>query len=213
MEHSAPLGQRTRLLLQGGAVPFRLSPFEVIVLLALLAATMFGGYQVYARTTDLNKAVVAPPTFIPAFRQTLTSNVSTTGTVIASQQVTLTFGTTGKIKEFLVGLGAQVTAGQALARIDDSDLQQTVKSAQSNVDSAVARYNAATQGPQNTDILTAQQAVNSAKSQLATAQQNLADLKAKPLPADTAKAQQGLLTAQNACRARRTQSQRRRQDA
>ncbi len=198
MEHSAPLGQRTRLLLQGGAVPFRLSPFEVIVLLAVLAATMFGGYQVYARTTDLNKAVAAPPTFIPAFRQTLTSNVSTTGTVIASQQVTLTFGTTGKIKEFLVGLGAQVTAGQALARIDDSDLQQTVKSAQSNLDSAVARYNAATQGPQNTDILSAQQAVNSAKSQLATAQQNLADLKAKPLPADTAKAQQGLLTAQNA---------------
>jgi multidrug efflux pump subunit AcrA (membrane-fusion protein) len=198
LEQSAPLGTRTRLLLQGGSVPFRLSPFEVITLLVVLGAAMFGGYEAYAKMTDLNAPVAAPPTFIPAFRQNLTTSVSTTGTVVSSQQVTLTFGTTGKIKEFLVGLGAQVKAGQPLARIDDTDLQQAVKSAQSNLDSAVARLNAATQGPQTTDILSAQQAINTAKSQLATAQQNLADLKAKPLPSDLAKAQQGVLTAQNA---------------
>jgi HlyD family secretion protein len=159
---------------------------------------MFAGYTVYARTTDLNAAVPAPPNYIPAFRQTLTNSVSTTGTVVASQQVTLTFGTTGKIKEFLVKLGDQVASGQPLARIDDSDLQQAVKSAQSNLDSAVARLNAATEAPQATDISTALQTVNNAKGQLATAQQNLADLKAKPTASDIAKAQQGVLSAQNA---------------
>jgi len=198
LEQSAPLGNRTRLLLQGGTVPFRLSPFEVIVLLAILGVAMFGGYTVYAKATGLNETPPPPPTFIPAFRTDLTSTVSTTGSVVASQQVTLTFGTTGKIKEFLVGLGAQVTAGQPLARIDDTDLQQAVKSAQSNLDSAIARYNAATEGPQPADIASATQALNSAKAQLATAQQNLADLKAKPLPSDLAKAQQGVLTAQSA---------------
>jgi multidrug efflux pump subunit AcrA (membrane-fusion protein) len=198
LERAPPIGTRTRLLLQGGAAPFRLSPFEGVVLLTVLAGTIFGGYTAYAKLTDLNAPVATPPVYFETQRTTLTSTVSTTGTVQSSQQVTLTFGTTGKIKEFLVGLGAQVKAGQALARIDDTDLQQTVRSAQSNLDSAVARYNAAVEGPSATDTASALQAVNSAKGQLATAQQNLADLKAKPTPSELAAAQQGLLQAQNA---------------
>jgi len=174
LERAPPIGTRTRLLLQGGSVPFRLSPFEGVILLAVLGVTMFGGYTVYARLSDLNAPVPTPPVYFEAQRTTLTSTVSTTGTVQSSQQVTLTFGTTGKIKEFLVGLGAQVKTGQPLARIDDTDVQQSARSAQSNLDSAVARYNAAVEGPSATDVATALQAVNNARGQLATAQQNLA---------------------------------------
>ncbi|HXH22538.1 MAG TPA: efflux RND transporter periplasmic adaptor subunit [Dehalococcoidia bacterium] len=198
MNQAPPLGNRTRLLLQGGSASFRLSPFEGVVLLAVLAAAMFGGYNAYARLTDLNAPVESPPVYFEAQRTTLTSTVSTTGTVQSSQQVTLTFGTTGKIKEFLVGLGAQVKAGQPLARIDDTDLQQAVRSAQSNLDSAQARLNAVLEGPSTTDIASAFQSLNNARGQLATAQQNYADLKAKPTATELATAQQGLLQAQNA---------------
>lgn len=198
MEQVPPIGTRTRLLLQGGARPFRLSPFEGVVLLGLFAATLFGGYSAYAKLTDLNSTPPTPPTYIPAFRTTLASSVSTTGSVQSNQQVTLTFGTSGKIKEFLVGLGATVEAGQPLARIDDSDLQQAVKSAKANLDSAQARYNAAGQGPSAADLAAAQQSLNSASAQLANAEQNILDLKAKPTFAELAAAQQGLLQAQNA---------------
>ncbi len=198
MEQSPSIGSHPRLLLQGGSVPFRLSPFEIVSLLALLTVAAFAGFSGYAKVTDMNAPVATPPTYIPAFRTTLSSSVTTTGTIASSQQVTLTFGSTGKIKEFLVGLGAQVTTGQALARIDDTDLQQTAKSAQSNLDSAQARLNAALQPPQTTDVASSLQAVNNAQGQLATARQNYADLKAKPTPSDTITAQQGLLTAQSA---------------
>ncbi len=198
MEQSPPIGAPRRLLLQGGPQPFRLSPFEGVILIAVLAATAIAGYKVYASRSDLNAPVDTPPVYFEAQRTTLSSTVSTTGTVASSQQVTLTFGTTGKIKEFLVGLGAEVKAGQALARIDDTDLQQTARSAQSNLDSAQARYNAAAQGPSATDTASAFQAVNTSRGQLATAQQNLTDLKAKPTQSDLNTAQQGLLSAQNA---------------
>ena len=133
MEQSPPIGQRPRLLLQGGGGGFNLSPFEIISLLVVLAVTIFGGYTAYARFTDLNKKPPAAQTFAPAVRTTLTSSVSATGTVQSSQQVSLTFDVGqggGKIKEFLVKLGDQVTAGQALAKLDDTDLAQSLKSAE-----------------------------------------------------------------------------------
>ena len=139
----------------------------------------------------------APPTYLPAFRTTLTSTVSTTGTVQASQQVTLTFGTTGKIKEFLVGLGARATAGQPLARIDDAELRQVLQSAETSLASAQARLNAALQ-PKETDIAGAQQSLVAARGQVATAQQNLNDILAKPTLSDVSTAWQAVLTAENA---------------
>src|SRR3954464_11369549 len=103
----------------------------------LLAA--FVGYKAYAKVTDLNKAAPVANTYLPAFRQTLTSTVSSTGTVAATQQVSLHFDIgqgTGKILKFFVGLGDRVTAGQPLAKLDDQDLVKTLASAQSNLSAA-----------------------------------------------------------------------------
>jgi HlyD family secretion protein len=198
LEQSPPLGQPARLLLQGRAASFRLSPFEGLTLLVLLAVTAFGGYTAYARLTDLNAVPAAAPTYIPAFRSTLTSTVSSTGTVQASQQVTLTFGSAGKVKEFLVGLGAEVKAGQALARIDDVQLQQALKSAETALASAQSRLDSARLGPTVSDIASGQQTLATANSQVATAQKNLDDLLARPTAADIAAGQQAVLSAQNA---------------
>jgi len=173
LEQSPSLGPRPRVLLRGGPVAFRISPFEGVTLLAFLAVAMFGGYTAYARLTDLNAPVATPPIYIPAFRTTLTSTVSATGSVLASQQVTLTFGSTGKIKEFLANLGDEVQAGQSLARIDDTQLQQALQSAQASARSAQARLDAATEGPDASEIAAAQQSLASARTQVTTAQNSL----------------------------------------
>jgi HlyD family secretion protein len=198
LEKAPPLSTRPRILLSGGSATFRLAPFEVISLLVLLAVAAFGGYTVYGKVSGANKTLAAPPIYIPAFRQTLTSSVSTTGTVQASQQVNLTFDinqNTAKITQFLVGLGDQVTQGQPLARLDDTELLQSVRSAQAGLDSAQARYNAVA-NPTADAIASAQQSIASATSQVTTAQNNLNNLLSAPLPADLLTAQQAVGTAQ-----------------
>ncbi len=135
---------------------------------------------------------------IPAFRTTLTSTVAASGTAASGQQVTLTFGSSGKIQEFLVELGDAGEAGQALARIEDSQFKQAVQSAEASLASAQARLNVVFGGSTATELSAAQQSVASAQSQVASSQRNLDDLLLQPTPADIANAQQGILTAQNA---------------
>ena len=201
MEQSPPIGQGSRLLLQGGAGGYRPSPFEGIMLLLFLAIAMFIGYSIYARANHLNAKPPAASTYLPAFRITLTSTVSATGTVSASQQVTLTFDRSGgvgagKIAAFMAGLGDQVVTGQALAKIDDTDLIQAQTSAESALASSQARLNAVI-SPSPADIASASQSISSAQSQVATAQKNLDDLQTGPTAGDRAAAQQSVLTAQN----------------
>ena len=135
-EHSPPLGQAPRVLLGGGGPGrFRLSPFEFITLGAIILVSGFIGYNAYAKVTDLNAIPPPAPTYLPAFRTTLTSAVSSTGSVASTQQVSLNFDIgqgTGKIQQFFVELGQRVVAGQPLAKLDDADLVKTVTSARSS---------------------------------------------------------------------------------
>jgi HlyD family secretion protein len=206
-EHSPPIGQAPRVLLGSGGGPgrFRLSPFEFITLGAIVLVSAFIGYSAYARVTDLNAVPPPAPTYLPAFRTTLTSAVSSTGSVASTQQVSLNFDIgqgTGKIQQFFVRLGDRVTAGQPMAKLDDTDLAKTLTSAKSNLASAQSRLAAVT-SPTTADVAAAQQAVAAAQNQVLTAQNNLQKLR-NPTPADVASAQQavtsaqqGLLTAQN----------------
>src|SRR5437773_1986886 len=101
-------GARPRLVLSGGAARLRLGPFEMVTLAVVILLAAFIADRAYERLTGFNKAVAAPPEYVPAIRTTLTSQVATTGTVQATQQVSLNFdiGTgTAKIQQFLVGLG------------------------------------------------------------------------------------------------------------
>jgi len=165
----------------------------MITLAVITLVSAFVGYQAYAKVTDLNKAAPVANTYLPAFRTTLTSTVSSTGTVAATQQVSLNFDIgqgTGKILTFFVGLGDRVTTGQPLAKLDDADLVKTLTSSQSNLAAAGARL-AAVISPSPADIAAADQTVASASAQVTTAENNLSKLK-NPLSADVASAQQAI---------------------
>src|SRR5262249_26502025 len=69
-------------------------------------------------------------------RGTVTLQVSASGTVAAAQQRGLSFTVAGTVTEVDVKAGDLVKSGQVLARIDPTDAQAAVDSAQSRVSDA-----------------------------------------------------------------------------
>lgn len=64
------------------------------------------------------------------------------GTVIAASDVELGFSTSGRLTEMLVQVGDNVQAGDVLARINDTDAQQTLANAQLQLAQAAMQTNA-----------------------------------------------------------------------
>lgn len=97
--------------------------------------------------------------------QTLQQTVGATGTIEPATESDLSFGSAGTVTAVDVQAGQTVTAGQALASIDASDLQDAVTLADAQVAQAQAEVSAAAGG---TAAATA-----SAAAQLASAQAKL----------------------------------------
>ena len=173
-----------------------LSPTRVVMLAVAFLAGIVGSYVVYARVSGLNAAPnVSVNTYVPAFRTNLTTTITTTGSVEATQEADLGFGVNGEITAINVALGDQVKAGQELARLDDTQLHTSLRSAQANLASAQVRLDTLL-NPSSADIASASAAVLSAQNQVASTQQALADLQAKPTASDIASAQQSVLSAE-----------------
>ena len=102
----------------------------VVVALAAsgLAALLLTGHATATATSSATTAIVK--------RGTVAQTVSAAGTVQAASTRGLSFGTSGTVTVLGVKAGDAVTAGQVLAKIDDSDAQDAVDSAQTAVDSA-----------------------------------------------------------------------------
>src|SRR2546425_1330636 len=96
-------------------------------------------------------------------------SVAVSGSVAASNQTKLSFKTAGKIAAVYVTVGQQVTAGQALAKFDTTDLEAALAQAQANLVTAQNNYNRTASTTSDS-----QKALNQARQQaaqdLATAQ-------------------------------------------
>jgi len=142
----------------------------------------------------------------PVTKGTVTQSVAISGSVASSSQAKLTFQKTGKVTAVYVSVGQQVSAGQALAKVDSTDLenalaqaQSSLRSAQVSYDRAVASANDAqrsldqTQQSTQTDIANAQQAVTKLKANYVTAK-NAALSAATTIYTDIGSFQSGLDT-------------------
>src|SRR5438477_8393245 len=96
-------------------------------------------------------------------------SVAVSGSVAAMNQTKMSFKSTGKISEIYVSVGQQVIAGQALAKLDTTDLETALAQAQANLLTAQNNYNRTASTTSD-----AQKALNQARQQaapdLATAQ-------------------------------------------
>src|SRR5438105_1049270 len=112
MQIAAPLGRPVRRFLPARGLGTRpmLLAFTAVVILAAAGVVAYQRFLAPAPAAPLGQVV-------PVQRGNVAATVSATGSVVATRQAKLVFANTGGIKEILVNVGDQVTAGQPLARL------------------------------------------------------------------------------------------------
>jgi RND family efflux transporter MFP subunit len=221
MQIAVPLARPVRRLLPAGGLGARTRP----ILLVLLALAVIAGAGVVVYQRFFAPAPPAlPGQVVPVQRGNVAATVNATGSVVATKQAKLVFATSGRIKDILVNVGDQVSAGQPLARLvaDASQvkldtarsqltttqlkLQQLTEAATpEDMAAAQAAYSAAAaklsdlqSGPTSADLQAAQAAVVQASASLDDANGKLQTLLSGATAVDRATAQAGLIGAQNA---------------
>jgi multidrug efflux pump subunit AcrA (membrane-fusion protein) len=136
----------------------------VVILAAFIVRSIF--FPPGPATTGLNVRKVS--------RATISSTVTGTGNVEPITQINVNFKASGTLTEVDVKPGDSVTAGQNLAKIDPTQLQSAVDTAQHNLATATTSYNdtassvAATNSSDSAAIASDQAAINTDNSAIAT---------------------------------------------
>src|SRR5258707_3994574 len=107
-----------------------------LILGVLVLAIAGGGYYYYstkARSRRATTVTVAPVQTATAFRGNIVLQASGTGTLIAANQISFGFGTSGQIAELDVKIGDQVQTGQVLGKIDDTAAKAVYDQAKRNL--------------------------------------------------------------------------------
>jgi multidrug efflux pump subunit AcrA (membrane-fusion protein) len=117
-------------------------------------------------------------------RGAVTQTVAVSGSVSSAGTVKLNPATNGKVAQLFVAVGQQVTAGQPLARLDTTDLQAALTTAQNNLAGAQTNYDKAVSAVSDAQSTLAQTQQSTAND-IATAQSSLAKLKANYAAAET----------------------------
>jgi HlyD family secretion protein len=159
------------------------------MLVIVLAALIVGGTIMVVRgntgtaTVDYRTA--------EATRASIQQTVAISGSVNPSGTARLNFRSSGRLSSILVSVGQQVTAGQELARIEATDLENTLANAEAGLANAASNlqrqnqaYADAQRGLDNarkaasTDVANAQAALAKLKSNYAAARTNYVNLTA-----------------------------------
>ncbi len=129
-------------------------------------------------------AAVADVRTAQVSRGSVTQTVAVSGSVSSAGTVKLNPVTNGKVAQLFVTVGQQVSAGQPLAKLDTSDLQAALATAQNNLAASQANYDKALSGvsdAQNSFVQTQQSTAND----MATAQASLAKVRSNYAAAKT----------------------------
>jgi HlyD family secretion protein len=109
-------------------------------------------------------------------RGTLAATISAAGTIAAQAQVSVQFQNSGQVKAVNVKVGDTVHAGQVMASLDTAELETEVASAQAALESAQAKLALAKQAPSDSEVKAAEAALASAQATLRAAQNEAAHL-------------------------------------
>lgn len=131
------------------------------LLVAAIVVLAGAAYAYYAVTTAAPAAAdeEAPLQTTTARRGDIVISATAAGAIIPASDVQLSFSTNGVLSELLVGVGDSVKAGDVLARLDDSDAQQTLANAQLQLSLAAMKTDAsATETGVSSDDISIEQA-------------------------------------------------------
>ena len=154
----------------------RLLSIGLVVL--LLAGAVVTTWQLTKKSSS--RAAAAPVSVttqrVTVGSGTIKQTVSASGTIEPASQADLSFAVSGQVTAVSVTVGQKVTAGQTVATIDATALQDTVNAATQTLAADQARLSSdQSNGASTSQIYSDQAAVTSAGTQLTTAKQNLAD--------------------------------------
>ena len=156
----------------------------ILVIVALLVGA---GVLFVRRQEQTAEAGVTIPT-APVTRGSIEELVSARGNVIAEDEATLGFQTSGTVAEVLVRKGQHVEAGEVLARLDTTTLEWQVAKAEASLETAKARLEQAKKPASEQDLTSAQSALDSAIA-------HLEDVKAGASEEELASAREALKSA------------------
>jgi multidrug efflux pump subunit AcrA (membrane-fusion protein) len=102
---------------------------RLILSVVVAALVLGGGGTAWALTRSTGPALRTAT----VTRGSVAQTVDVAGTIQSVNQATLSFPVAGKVKKVAVGVGDTVTAGQALATLDTTSLDQAVQTQQTNL--------------------------------------------------------------------------------
>lgn len=152
------------------------------ILVIVLAAVLVGGAVTVFRGTSGTPAVTYRTA--EATKASLAQTVAISGSVNPSGQARLNFRSSGRISAISVAVGQQVTAGQELARIEATDLENSLANAQNTLASALSNLQRQNQSYADS-ARSLDNARRTADSDVASAQAALAKIKANYAAART----------------------------
>jgi HlyD family secretion protein len=121
--------------------------FKIIWIVVVVAVLAGAGYFIYSKTTTskATKTTTAATLHTTTAKQgDLVIYASGTGNLVASQSVSLGFGTSGTISKLNVKLGDQVKKGDVLAELDTTTAQTTYEQARRTLLNLTSASNIAT---------------------------------------------------------------------
>jgi HlyD family secretion protein len=149
---------------------FRKRLFWIVALALVLAVAGGGGYYYYRNAHLQAQAATEDLTVTTSLvkRGDLLLTADGSGTLMPAKELSVGFGSGGTLTEMLVKVGDKVQAGQALARIDDTDAQTQVQEAEISLRQAEISLAALTDKADPAELAAAQASVSSAKAALTT---------------------------------------------
>jgi HlyD family secretion protein len=143
-----------------------------VVLIIIIASA--GGYYYYASVYTPSQVVEEAPLQTTVVRQgSIVISATGAGTVIADNEISLGFQSSGILAEVLMEVGDTVQAGDVLARLDDTNARQNLALAELQLEQAAIEVNPDTIAA---NVASAEVAVSQAEINLAEAQASLDDL-------------------------------------
>ena len=144
---------------------------SVIALIVIAAAV--GGYYIYKNATKA--PVTTRYVTAAAAKGTVSVSVSGTGQVASSNQVNINPQVGSTITSLPITVGQKVAAGDVIARLDQTNLQQTLRNDQASLDSAKLSLQKLQEPATALTLLQAQNALAQAQTSKQNAQTDLAN--------------------------------------
>lgn len=143
----------------------------VMFILTLIIAGFAGSFIWQRNSATVSAASVRVQT-ATVERGTIAATVSAAGNVSTVKSTSLTFQVAGKVAQVNVMMGDQVKAGQVLMQLDTTDLQLAFRTAQANLASQQASYDASVQknAQNNNQLIVAKTQLEKARIALEQAQ-------------------------------------------